>query len=442
MSNIAEAVAKLGLDTQGFDNNAERSFKRFAKQLEGVKDATDAAMRGAEALERMFVKSLAGVAVVGAANVLSDAMRDVGNKIGGAGDAAADAMSSMKGLASSMEEGYARAEKLNAAAVTVKKTLEEIKNSGPINQAVFAAFGGEGVLQNLEQSLREGSQAEVLGAAVNARNRARDTAGMTPEQIKNYDLQKQRADEISRIRQAGGDTAAPTIRALEEKYALEDAAKASEEARQAALGRISKDEAEARRQTDLEVGEIAKARESERNRAEAQRGLEEARRQVEEKKLQQKIEDQNLNTMQIAQAQDALVTAEENKRLIDKQVVETDAAASKIAGGIFGSARGAGQRMTSTEIGIQKAVERAYNQQTIKSANEYRDKVKADLGPGADNYAVNRELQRRQEEGARQRAKEPFDAAQQAKDQQQKILDYMQNVKDVLNELKAYAHVT
>jgi copper oxidase (laccase) domain-containing protein len=98
--------------------------------------------------------------------------------------------------------------------------------------------------------------------------------------------------------------------------------------------------------------------------------------------------------------------------------------------------------MTSMEIGINRAVDRAFNQQTIASSREYRDQIKAELGPGADAYKVNREIQKKREDQARQAARAPFEAAQAAKNQQSEIIKYMQSVQDILNELKAYAHAT
>ena len=90
MAEAAEAVARLRLDATGFDKQANASFREFSKQLTSVKDATDAAMRGAEALQKVFVKTLGGTIAIGAASALSDAMRDVGSKIGSAAQIAAE----------------------------------------------------------------------------------------------------------------------------------------------------------------------------------------------------------------------------------------------------------------------------------------------------------------------------------------------------------------
>lgn len=222
MAETAEAVARLGLDATGFDRQAKQSLESFTKQLRGVQDATDVVISGAEQLQKRFVKSLGGVAVIGLANALGDAMRDVGSKISGTAQAAADASSGFKGLAGSFEEGTARAEKLNAAAAGVAKTLEELNNSTSLKGLAFKAFGGEGVLANLQDSLKGSSAAEQYAGAVNALKRARETAGMSPEQVKAYDLQAQREQQLAQARALGGDFGSKTEKALQEKFSLED----------------------------------------------------------------------------------------------------------------------------------------------------------------------------------------------------------------------------
>lgn len=450
MSATAEAVAKLSLDATGFDKQANASFREFSKQLTSVKDATDVAMRGAEALQKVFVKSLGGTLVTGAAYALSDAMRDVGVKMSASGQQAMDAQSGIKGLASSFQEAAARAEKFNAAAQNVSKTIDEI-NTNMLQKAVYSAAnlydkmfqGGSGnILGDLEQSLRGAAEAELMGGSINAANRAKAIANMSPEQVRAYDLQQSRNAEMAAARRLSPDFRERTIKSLQDRYAAEDAA-TSRAAQNAA------DVAAAKSELAVMNAGISGSAAAEKigakfdeQRAAYKASEAERIKRLNEERARMAAEDQNLNTMQIIQAQEALLTAEDQKRQIDKRVIETDAAASKIAQGIFGSARGAGQRMTSVEVGINRAVERAYNQQTLSSSKEFRDKIKQELGPGADGYAVNRELQRRQEAAARERAKETFDAAAQAKDQQGKILEYMSHVRDVLNELKAYAHVS
>lgn len=438
MAEAAEAVARLRLDASGFDKQANASFREFSKQLTSVKDATDVAMRGAEALQKVFVKTLGGTIAIGAASALGDAMRDVGAKIGAAGQIAADAQAGMKGLAQSFEEGAARAEKLNAAAAGVAKSLEELKNSSPVNAAIFKMFGGEGTLTALEESMRGAADAEMMAGAINAAKRAGQTAGMSPEQLKDFDLQSARQAQISaaqRIQDQGMRES--TVRALQKRFATEDV-----EAQDKFFRETDPDRKAAKAGFDGDLYDLQRDRARERMRADFQTGLKEAQRQAEEMASARKTEEMNLNTMQIVEAQSALDEAEQRKKEVDRRVIETDAAAAKIAQGVFGSARGPGQRMTSMEIGINRAVDRAFNQQTIESSREYRDKIKAELGPGADAYKVNREIQKRREDQARQAARAPFEAAQAAKDQQTNILNYMKSVEDILNELKAYAHVT
>ncbi|NBS79834.1 hypothetical protein EBS57_08545, partial [bacterium] len=61
------ATATLSLDASGFDRQANTSLRQFAKSLSGVKDGTDLALKGAETLQKMFVKSLGAGVAIGAA---------------------------------------------------------------------------------------------------------------------------------------------------------------------------------------------------------------------------------------------------------------------------------------------------------------------------------------------------------------------------------------
>jgi len=156
------ATARLALDASGFDKQANASFREFSKQLTSVKDATDVAMRGAEALQKVFVKSIGGTIAIGAASALGDAMRDVGNRIGEAGNVASQAIAGLSGVAGSMEEAATRAATLASSADSARKSLEEMRNANPIQQGIFKLFGGDRVLQDLEESLRGLSGQELL----------------------------------------------------------------------------------------------------------------------------------------------------------------------------------------------------------------------------------------------------------------------------------------
>lgn len=234
MAEAAEAVARLSLDAKGFDRQAKQSLESFTKQLRSVKDATDVAMRGAEMLQKVFIKSLGGTLVTGAAYALGDAMRDVGTKMSGAAQQAMDAQTGMKGLANTFQDAAARADKFNAAAQNVAKTIDEI-NENLLQKAAYNAAnlydrmfqGGSGnILGNLEQSLRGAADAELMGGSITAANRAKAIANMTPDQVKAYDLQQSRQAQIDAAKKLGPDYRDRAVRALRETFSAEDAAAA------------------------------------------------------------------------------------------------------------------------------------------------------------------------------------------------------------------------
>jgi hypothetical protein len=451
MAEAAEAVARLRLDATGFDKQANSSFREFSKQLTSVKDATDAAMRGAEALQKVFVKTLGGTLVIGAAGVLADAIRDLGTKIGATGQAAAKAIDQLQAMGDpkTFSEAVSQSAGLLQNMTGIKEELAKIE-SNPMTKFLASISGARGEMQELAKTMQRIADSQLaLGMVAEARTGA-FTSSMSKDDRDLFEIsQRTRARVASTSQIKDLNLRQQAIEAAYEIGARERNAKLDEIAAKTRGPTDSAGVASAKLELrGIEAGLSGAAAAEQigvkfdQERAAYKASESERIKRLNEERARMAAEDQNLNTMQIVQAQEALLTAEEQKRQIDKRVIETDAAASKIAQGIFGSARGPGQRMTSTEIGINRAVERAFNQTTLKSSQEYRDQIKKELGAGADGYAVNREIQRRRVKDAEEKARAPFDAAKEAKDRASNLEKYMQHVQDVLNELKAYAHAT
>lgn len=236
MSNQA-ATARLALDASGFDKQANASFREFSKQLTSVKDATDVAMRGAEALQKVFVKSLGGTIAIGAASALGDAMRDIGNRIGSAADAAARAGAGITGFSGSLEEAAARAQSLSSASAEVGKALNELANANPIQKGIFNLFGGEEVLKQLEETTKGLAGMELLTGLQQGNRSARRLQAAGPD---GQEAEQQRmADEKARrdlqssaaFRGADPATQGKIMQAFEEKIALAQAARDADRAR-------------------------------------------------------------------------------------------------------------------------------------------------------------------------------------------------------------------
>lgn len=437
MAEAAEAVARLRLDATGFDKQANASFREFSKQLTSVKDATDAAMRGAEALQKVFVKTLGGTIAIGAASALGDAMRDVGAKIGAAGQIAADAQAGIKGLAQSFEEGAARAEKLNAAAAGVAKSLEELKNSSPVNAAIFRAFGGEGTLTALQDSLRGAADAEALGGALAARNRARQTAGMTPEQVKEFDRQAARQAQLDAAGRLGPDFRDKAKKALEETFALEDAAAA--QAKQDASEKTAQEQ-ERKYLTDLAKAEMDASQFE--------------RLQKEQKARETGAAQEKYLKNQYDQARKASRRDDENTRNYYNLVQQTDQTSRNLrqkqdefaAGGLAASRRG--QQFLDDARERQAELNRIDN---FKFAEEqvqaYVDRMRT-RGRGQSNEDFER-YSNLADDAARQAARRDLSRQQAARenpsmrDQATEALHEIRNLLDAnLRDLKTFAHVS
>lgn len=433
------------------EQNVRGAVQRLSASLDASASGAENAARAANVLAEKFVRGLGGAAAIGAATALAGAIRDVGGSVNAAGQAAAKAIDRLQDLGDprNFSDAVTRSNDLRQGIAGINQELAKVE-SNPLHKFLASITGAKNEMQELLKTMQRMADSQLaLGMVAEARTGA-FTSGMSKDDRDLFEIsEKTRARVASTSQIKDPMLRQQAVSAAYEIGARERNAKLDEIAAKNKAPADSAGVASARlelRGIDAGISGAAAAEQIgvrfDQERAAHKASEAERIKRLNEERARMAAEDQNLNTMQIVQAQEALLTAEDQKRQIDKRVIETDAAASKIAQGIFGSARGAGQRMTSVEVGINRAVERAYNQQTLSSSKEFRDRIKQELGPGADGYAVNRELQRRQEDAARQRAKEPFDAAAQAKDQQGKILEYMNHVRDVLNELKAYAHAT
>ena len=176
-SNLEGSFSRLG------DDRTRSAIKNLATSLANAKDATEATADAARALQIAFVKSLTGTAIISGAGALANVVRDVGAKISGAADESARAMNAFKGFATSLDEGRQRSDALTTSADNTLKALEGLKNAGIFQSGVFKLFGGDKVLQDLEEATRGAAQAEFGAGAAAERRTAEGRLGMTPEQI-------------------------------------------------------------------------------------------------------------------------------------------------------------------------------------------------------------------------------------------------------------------
>lgn len=261
---VAQDVSKQGSNLEGSfsrlgDNRTRSAIKNLATSLANAKDATEAAADAARALQTAFVKSLTGTAIISGAGALANVVRDVGAKISGAADESARAMNGFKGFATSLDEGRQRSDALSTSADNTLKALEGLKNAGIFQAGVFKLFGGENVLQDLEEATRGLAEAEFRGGARAERRTAERRMGMTPEQIS---ADKRREEEQKRLREArarGGQAAEADVAAT---IALEN--------RQAELDKLAQSQKKFDQDfssAQSKIAEMQKAAEKEKEKA-------------------------------------------------------------------------------------------------------------------------------------------------------------------------------
>jgi len=336
------ATARLALDASGFDKQANASFREFSKQLTSVKDATDVAMRGAEALQKVFVKSLGGTIAIGAANALGDAMRDIGNRIGTAADAAAQATSGMTGFSGSLEEAAGRAQTLASASAEVGKALNELANANPIQQGIFKLFGGEQVLKDLEESMQGLAGMELLTGLQQGNRNARrlQAAGPDGQEAEQQRIaeEKARRDLQSSAAFRGADpvTREKIMAEFEQKLLLDRYARQSKD--------VAKYDAETQKLTKERLEKLAKMKED-FEKTKAERDAKDAEREREGKRDSAEM---------LAKAQQDLAKvlqdkAKEEQKKQEDAATTRAAAQQQLSSGLLGSSRAGQQAMAAAE---------------------------------------------------------------------------------------------
>ena len=165
------------------------------------------ALKGAEMLQKMFVKSLGAGIAIGAVAALSEAMRDVGRQIGEVATSATRLTQSTSGIASGFSEGISRAQKFATEADKVTSALEAIAGSSIVNSAVFKLFGGDKVLTDLQEPLARTSAAELgSGLKMGAQNSAERLSAATKgkKELSEFDRKAANEQEMQTLKASPG----------------------------------------------------------------------------------------------------------------------------------------------------------------------------------------------------------------------------------------------
>jgi len=370
------ATARLELDARGFDKQANASFREFSKQLTTVKDGTDAAMRGAEALQKVFIKSLGGVAVIGAANLMADAVRDIGHQLTQAATAAEQANQKLSQLGEiqGIQMGTAAATALQQSLQKTNETLAGMQGN-LLQNLVANITGAKDAMSDLAESTQSQIDLTLRLAAAEEARRAKERAGMSDEQRQRAELEASLAREnqnlLGQIKDPGQRAAAQASldQATASKLGDFDATRQNaENLKAAAAATAAQDAARKRSMSDFQLQIDQKSRDVQRQSA---RDLEKA---MEKLRINAQLVELRGERVDLGKEMSA---AQAEKALVQSQIQGNSLPASRAGQQALDGARrrqGEANRRDNFQFGQEqvRARQAALNDEAKARANELR----------------------------------------------------------------------
>lgn len=442
IKGIADETDNLELSSR----KASTAMRGFVQDLSQARNASDVASAALGAFSKILGTTLAGTAVVMAGKVIIDSFQKVSENVNKAKDSLASAreeiakMSSVRGLA----DGTAQANLLYKAASDAEKAIKEIERSK---------------LQNFIAEVR-GAKDELVSMAAEAKKAA---AAASLEGI-------QRQAAMIAVEGAMTESDRAAAKAAEKYTALIDAARKSgnqpllesliveqQKAAQKAVDDLRKKSLteEAQKQAQQELKGIEADIKGAEDAVKILRKFDEESAKKEEERLQKLYSEKEKAEEKSRQEQGKLldrsidlqekqITAQERVNAAREELIRAEGEVADIMARATGTGRGGQARASSFEIGVKNAAQRAFDQETRRQIKAQREQIQKELGPKADGYAVQREIQKRAEEAAKQRAAGPFTAQKEAQKNLGSAEAYLENIdkllSETLTELKTYAH--
>ena len=183
------------------ERNLDSALKRLSSSFQAASTNSEILAGAAETLAHKFAKGALFGSAAAVGTILASSMKEVGAKILSVGQSAETAMSGISGIATTFEAAAARAQNLSQAAADTRKSMEELAQSNIVNSAVFKVFGGEGVLSNLDESLKGLAAAELLsGIRVENKSTQRLLGAAGPDQRTEVERQIKMEQELAAFR--------------------------------------------------------------------------------------------------------------------------------------------------------------------------------------------------------------------------------------------------
>lgn len=484
-SGIGKESDRLELSTR----KASATMRTFVAELSQARTGADVASAAMNAFSKVLGTTLAGTAVVMAGKVIIDAFQKVSESVNRAKDSLAAAqeeiakMGAVKGLA----DGAAQANLLAKAASEAEKSIKEIEKS-KLQNFIAELRGAKDELRAMAEEARnlslelqktalergagelsvESRRTEVDRAAAAAAEKFKPQIDAAREYLRQIESTfdadiknaktKEEADKLRFRRQDAQNKLDQTIIDQQAEAAKAGAAK-EEELRKKALQEENK-----LRDQEQEIKDRARSEDMEEFQREIDKRNEQTKRESAEfysnLEAQKKREEEKFRLEKEA-ADLAIKKLDLEERLIEqrKQVVQAEGRVATEVSRQGGTGRGPGQKPTSFEVGMQKRMEKAAQDQAYKLREAEIDRMRGGTynpetgryeNDGVEmrtsRYEINKELERMATQARRAETQQVYDDAKNAKAGAQATEETLRQVQDLLkttlDKITSYAHAS
>ena len=429
-------------DLEVSSHKASHATKEFLRELSNVSDTSDLASVALGSFSRVLAGSLAGTALIIGGKAVIDVFRKVTEIVDKSKESFDNLVEGLGkgGLPKTFQEGATQAGKLSDEVAKINKEIdalskgEEVLAKGDIKGwfmgLAATVMDSTNQLVKLREEAKKLAGEKMLAGATAELQTARETTGMTPQQMEQYKLRKQFEQDVDKADYQTG-------LALLEKYNLDKGNIDDKYNRQKesdtrettdALRKIRMDEFQSEidsqnRKTELESASFFESI------AQKKKEQEQAMELV---KIQEKLNDLIQKRIDL---EDSLNQAQSAQTIRQGELATMTA-------GMGGSLRGAGQRQTSFEIVLKRSATQAFKQESARAAEVQNMLIRASLrekGKPFDAYAVQNEKIARARAGEAEKARKQFEdpyqkqidkTTQSLKDNQKQIDDLSKSTKD------------
>jgi hypothetical protein len=402
-----------GLNVSG--QKAKQAFTSFSRSLSEARDASDVAASAANSLSTIVGRSLMGAFAVGGIKIFTDQINRMGEDVKAVASTAQKAFDDIEkaGQAMTLAEARSQVSQIDALLDSTNKKLADLDRS-PFQNFIAGATGARDAMEALvgtSQKLRDVKLAEGI-ASENAN--AQHLSGLDKQQLA---IAKVNEEYVKRSKLAQTFTDAEAYRIFQEESAAIKVRETNAIIDKGIEERTNKEReaSDIRRKNAMDEFQLEIDMQNRKTEAGSKSFFEKLERDKQALEQIKKIEEaeQRLNDLveKRVELEDALLKAKQNQTIRQGEL-------STMTAGTGGSLRGPGQRQTSSEIGISRAADRAYQNEIRNQAERYDQDIYEDLTyknimEGKDGRVtkndIQNEKQRRAESAATEKAKKQFE---------------------------------